>query len=242
MDFLALAAQRARESSAFASCDECEPDHIALSPLVSPTLSPGFASAPSPCSLERGGVPGKPFSCAFPDCGYATARRSDLDRHARTHASGMRLPPSFRCRRAGCGIEFRFKHLLKRHSESHPPRSASSQGRFGGGGGTSRAGDEYTAELDDDGESPCGAVGDDEDDEYVSVFGPHTARGDGGDSFLVAAGDSCTRGGVAGPLIKRARLSSAETVDDEVVARAEELEARAKALSLRAHGRASAIV
>ncbi|KAF8598592.1 hypothetical protein BDV93DRAFT_526682 [Ceratobasidium sp. AG-I] len=83
------------------------------------THKPGDTTL-SPSSPSAGGMGelGRPFACGTAGCGAAFDRKSDCERHRRTHIKGAAGARPFRCGRAGCEAAFDRKDALMRHERN----------------------------------------------------------------------------------------------------------------------------
>ncbi|CAE6463709.1 unnamed protein product [Rhizoctonia solani] len=61
---------------------------------------------------------GRPFACGISGCSAAFDRKSDCERHRRTHAKGAAESRPFRCSRPGCEAAFDRKDALMRHERN----------------------------------------------------------------------------------------------------------------------------
>ncbi|EUC55059.1 zinc C2H2 finger protein [Rhizoctonia solani AG-3 Rhs1AP] len=61
---------------------------------------------------------GRPFSCGMAGCSAAFDRKSDCERHRRTHAKGAADTRPFKCSRPGCEAAFDRKDALMRHERN----------------------------------------------------------------------------------------------------------------------------
>ncbi|CAE6512726.1 unnamed protein product [Rhizoctonia solani] len=61
---------------------------------------------------------GRPFACGVPGCSAAFDRKSDCERHRRTHAKGAAETRPFKCSRPGCEAAFDRKDALMRHERN----------------------------------------------------------------------------------------------------------------------------
>ncbi|QRV97025.1 C2H2 zinc finger [Ceratobasidium sp. AG-Ba] len=61
---------------------------------------------------------GRQFACGQPGCSAAFDRKSDCERHRRTHVKGAADARPFKCSRAGCEAAFDRKDALMRHERN----------------------------------------------------------------------------------------------------------------------------
>ncbi|CAE6378347.1 unnamed protein product [Rhizoctonia solani] len=61
---------------------------------------------------------GRPFACGLTGCSAAFDRKSDCERHRRTHAKGAAETRPFKCSRPGCEAAFDRKDALMRHERN----------------------------------------------------------------------------------------------------------------------------
>ncbi|CAE7096628.1 unnamed protein product [Rhizoctonia solani] len=85
----------------------------------SPTLSHShYAHKSLDAPSSSSGDLGRPFACGAAGCSAAFDRKSDCERHRRTHTKGAAETRPFKCSRAGCEAAFDRKDALMRHERN----------------------------------------------------------------------------------------------------------------------------
>ncbi|KAL5632112.1 hypothetical protein ACGC1H_000212 [Rhizoctonia solani] len=93
------------------------PSHAPADPSPPPAHSHYSHKSPDAPSTPSGDL-GRPFSCGLAGCSAAFDRKSDCERHRRTHAKGAAETRPFKCSRPGCEAAFDRKDALMRHERN----------------------------------------------------------------------------------------------------------------------------
>ncbi|KAG8761911.1 hypothetical protein FRC11_012321 [Ceratobasidium sp. 423] len=93
------------------------PSHPQADPSPTPSHSHYAHKSHDTPSASSGDL-GRPFACGLTGCSAAFDRKSDCERHRRTHAKGATESRPFRCSRPGCEAAFDRKDALMRHERN----------------------------------------------------------------------------------------------------------------------------
>ncbi|KAH7335766.1 hypothetical protein B0J17DRAFT_667697 [Rhizoctonia solani] len=93
------------------------PSHTPADPGPVPTHSHYSHKSLDTPSGSSGDL-GRPFACGVAGCSAAFDRKSDCERHRRTHAKGAAETRPFKCSRPGCEAAFDRKDALMRHERN----------------------------------------------------------------------------------------------------------------------------
>ncbi|KAJ1300399.1 hypothetical protein OPQ81_005218 [Rhizoctonia solani] len=93
------------------------PSHTPADPGPAPSHS-HYAHKSHDAPSTSSGDLGRPFACGVAGCSAAFDRKSDCERHRRTHAKGAAESRPFKCSRPGCEAAFDRKDALMRHERN----------------------------------------------------------------------------------------------------------------------------
>ncbi|CAE6441480.1 unnamed protein product [Rhizoctonia solani] len=93
------------------------PSHTPADPSPAPSHSHYAHKSLDTPSTSSGDL-GRPFACGTAGCSAAFDRKSDCERHKRTHAKGAAETRPFKCSRPGCEAAFDRKDALMRHERN----------------------------------------------------------------------------------------------------------------------------
>ncbi|GAB1524500.1 hypothetical protein RhiTH_007654 [Rhizoctonia solani] len=94
------------------------PSHTSTDTTSAPSAHSHYSDKSLDTPTTSTGDLGRPFACGTSGCSAAFDRKSDCERHRRTHAKGAAESRPFRCSRPGCEAAFDRKDALMRHERN----------------------------------------------------------------------------------------------------------------------------
>ncbi|CAE6378506.1 unnamed protein product [Rhizoctonia solani] len=94
------------------------PSHTLTDASSAPSAHSHYSDKSLDTPSTSAGDLGRPFACGVSGCSAAFDRKSDCERHRRTHAKGAAESRPFRCSRPGCEAAFDRKDALMRHERN----------------------------------------------------------------------------------------------------------------------------